>query len=72
MARYIVHLRNDGFNAKNAVDLLHKARNLADHTSIIRDSRISTKYVEFDITITADRLDDLLLKLSKISPVVNA
>ena len=71
MARYIVHLRNNGFTAKNAVDLLFKARNLADDNAIIRDSRISSKYVEFDITTTVEKLDNLLMKLSKISPVAN-
>jgi len=71
MARYIVHLRNNGFNAKNAADLLLRAGNLADDNAIIRDSRVSSKYVEFDITIASEKLDNLLLKLSKISPVVN-
>ncbi len=71
MARYIVHLRNNGFNAKNAADLLLRARNLTDDNAIIRDSRISSKYVEFDITIAGEKLDNLLLKLSKISTVVN-
>ena len=71
MARYIVHLHNKGFNAKNAADLLLRARNLADDNAIIRDSRISSKYVEFDITVAGEKLDNLLTKLSKISPVAN-
>ncbi len=71
MPRYIVHLRNNGFNAKNAVDLLLRARNLADDNAIIRDSRISSKYIEFDITIKAEKLDNLLMELSEISPIAN-
>ena len=71
MPRYIVHLRNDGFSAKNAMDLLHRARNLADNSTIIRDSRISSRYVEFDITTTHEKLDNLLTKLAGISPVAN-
>lgn len=69
MTRYIVHLHNKGFNAKNATDLLHKARELVDENVIIRDSRVSSKYVEFDITANNENLDDLLSKLSEISEV---
>lgn len=71
MARYIVHLSNNGFSAKNAMDLLLKARDLIDDNTIIRDSRISSKYVEFDITITVEKLDNFISKLSKILPVAN-
>lgn len=71
MARYIIHLHNNGFNAKNAADLLLRARGFVDNSVIIRDSRISSKYVEFDITVAGEKLDNLLMKLSEISPVVN-
>ncbi len=71
MARYIVHLSNNGFSAKNAMDLLLKARDLIDDNTIIRDSRISSKYVEFDITTTVEKLDNFISKLSKILPVAN-
>lgn len=71
MPRYIVHLHNNRFSAKNAMDLLHWARNLADNSTIIRDSRISSRYVEFDITTTYEKLDNLLTKLAGISPVAN-
>ena len=71
MARYIVHLSNNGFSAKNAMDLLLKARDLIDDNTIIRDSRISSKYVEFDITTTVEKLDNFISKLSTILPVAN-
>lgn len=71
VARYIIHLHNNGFNAKSAADLLLRARDFVDNSVIIRDSRISSKYVEFDITVVTEKLDNLLMKLSEISPVAN-
>ena len=67
MTRYIIHLQNNGYNVKNARELLFRARNLADDNIIIRDSRISSKYIEFDISISDEKLENLLLKLSRIS-----
>ena len=71
MARYIIHLKNNGCNVKNARELLFRARNLVDDNIIIRDSRISSKYIEFDISISDEKLENLLLKLSSISSIAN-
>jgi hypothetical protein len=71
MERYIVHLHNKGFVAKDAEELLQKARTLVDYDVIIRDTRVSSKHVEFDTTISASKLTYLLEKLSEIAPVAS-
>lgn len=71
MKRYIVHLQNRGFAAKNANELLQKARSLADNDVVIRDTRVSSKLIEFDLSITSEKLGSLLEKLSKISPLAS-
>ena len=70
MKRYIVHLQNQDFGAKNAKELLLKARSLADDV-IIRDTRVSSKHIEFDLSIASGRLESLLEKLSKIAPLAS-
>ena len=71
MKRYIVHLHNQGFNAKNANEFLLRARSLADNDVVIRDVRVSSKLIEFDLSIASEKLESLLEKLSKISPVAS-
>jgi len=68
MKRYIVHLRNKDFDAKNAKELLLKARSLADDV-IIRDTRVSSKHIEFDLSIASEKVESLLESLSKIAPL---
>jgi len=70
MKRYIVHLQNQGFGAKNAKDLLLKARSL-DDDAVIRDTRVSSKHIEFDLSIASEKLESLLEKLSKIAPLAS-
>ncbi|MFQ5970448.1 MAG: DUF309 domain-containing protein [Nitrososphaerales archaeon] len=70
MARYIVLLQNKGFSAKNAKELLERARSLVnDDTVILRDTRVSSKNIEFDIGAAGEQLDLLLKKLSIIAPI---
>jgi len=72
MKRYIVHLYNKDFVAKNAKDLLLKARSLADYDDVvIRDTRVSSKHVEFDLSIAGEKLESLLEKLSNIAPLAS-
>jgi len=70
MKRYIVHLQNQGFGAKNAKELLLKARSLDDDV-VIRDTRVSSKHLEFDLSIASGKLESLLEKLSKIAPLAS-
>lgn len=71
MKRYIVHLQNQGFSAKNASELLMKARSLADNDVVIRDTRVSSKLIEFDLSITSEKLEALLEQLTEISPLAS-
>lgn len=37
--------------------------------AVIRDVRVSSRYVEFDVSIASERLESLLKRLSEIAPV---
>lgn len=71
--RYMVHLQNSrGHTSKDATNLLYKARELAGNDVIIRDARVSKKYIELDISLPDDMgIDDLVLKLAPISPLAS-
>ena len=71
MKRYIVHLHNQGFDAKNANEFLLRARSLADNDVVIRDVRVSSKLIEFDLSVASEKLEPLLEKLSKISSLAS-
>jgi uncharacterized protein len=71
MARYMLHLKNSSdLNRKMAKDILRKSRVLASGMNLIlRDCRVSKKYVEFDTTTSESNLDELIKKLSSIGPL---
>ncbi len=66
-----MHLHNQGFAAKDANEFLLRARSLADNDVVIRDVRVSSKFIEFDLSVISENLESLLEKLSKISPVAS-
>jgi len=67
MDRFMLHLKNTGFEPKGASELLNKARQLSIGMNItIRDARVSTKYIEFDISVEKTELDSLVDKLKPI------
>ncbi|AIF83461.1 hypothetical protein NTE_01394 [Candidatus Nitrososphaera evergladensis SR1] len=73
MQRYFVHLKNSAYTPKDAAVLLARARELADdEKAIVRDSRVSKKYIEFDTSIP-DGVDisGLVGRLEKISPLAS-
>ena len=74
MARYMLHLKNSTeLNRKMAKDILRKSRVIASGMNLIlRDCRVSKKYVEFDTTISESDLDELIEKLSSIGPLDHA
>ena len=74
MARYMLHLKNSSdLNRKMAKDILRKSRIIASGMNLIlRDCRVSKKYVEFDTTISESDLDELIKKLSSIGPLDHA
>ena len=74
MERYMLHLKNNSdYNRKMANNILLKSRDLAYGMNLIlRDCRISKKYVELDTSIPHAFLDDLIQKLSIIAPLDHA
>lgn len=73
MQRYFIHLRNSSYGPKDATVLLLKARKLAEPRGVVvRDSRVSSKYIEFDTSIP-DSMDvnELTGSLAAISPLAS-
>jgi hypothetical protein len=74
MERYMLHLKNSSnLNRKMAKDILRQSRRLATGMDLIlRDCRVSKRYVEFDTSIPQSNLDELVEKLSSIGPLDHA
>tara|TARA_B100001750_G_C15266434_1_gene475281 strand:+ start:75 stop:626 length:552 start_codon:yes stop_codon:yes gene_type:complete len=70
----MLHLKNSSnLNRKMAKDILRESRRLASGMDLIlRDCRISKKYVELDTSIPKSNLDKLIEKLSPIGPLDHA
>jgi hypothetical protein len=67
----MLHLKNTGFRPPDTGELLERARILGKGCTI-RDCRVSTKYIEFDVSISKTRLDVLVDKLKVIAPLDHA
>jgi len=69
----MLHLKNTGFGPSDTGRLLQNARHLAGgFDAIIRDCRVATKYVEFDVSIDQSYLDALVEKFQSIAPLDHA
>jgi hypothetical protein len=69
----MLHLKNTGYTRQDTDKLLAKARYLASKMYVtIRDCRVSTKYVEFDVSINKSNMDALIEKLTPIAPLDHA
>ena len=69
----MLHLDNEGNTRFDANKLLYQARDLASElTATIRDSRISKKFIEFDVTIDKNEIEKLISVLSPIGKKNNA
>ena len=70
----MLHLKNSSeLNRKMAKDILRESRRLASGMDLIlRDCRISNKYIEFDTSIPKSKLDQLVEKISPIGPLDHA
>lgn len=63
----MLHLKNSGYLPHDAPVLLKKADSLIeDLDALIRDARVSKKYLEFDVSISKEHLDQLLEKLKPL------
>lgn len=73
MDRFMLHLKNTGFSPSDSGRLLAEARTAASvFDAIIRDCRVATKYVEFDVSIDKSQVDLLGEKLRPIAPIDHA
>ncbi|HEV2192609.1 MAG TPA: DUF309 domain-containing protein [Nitrosopumilaceae archaeon] len=69
----MIHLKNSGFVPQDAKKLLSQADKLvAGMHAIVRDTRVSSRYIEFDVSISKEYLDVLVQKLETISPLDHA
>ena len=70
----MIHLKNSSnLDRKMAKDILRRSRRLASGMDLIlRDCRVSKKYVEFDTTIPQSNLDELVEKFSSIGSLDHA
>ena len=70
----MLHLTNDSkFSRKNAKTILRDSRDLSYGMNLIlRDCRVSKRYIELDTSIPENHLDDLIQKLSSIGKLDNA
>lgn len=63
----MIHLKNLDYVPKDATQLLLKARTLTSKMDItVRDMRVSKRYLEFDVSIKKEELDDLIKILEPI------
>jgi hypothetical protein len=71
MKRYMVHLQNTMlYTPKDAASLLRRARELVEHEAMIRDTRVSKKYIEFDTSLSdGTNVSKIIERLEAISPV---
>ncbi|MGI0026640.1 MAG: DUF309 domain-containing protein [Nitrosopumilaceae archaeon] len=69
----MIHLKNSGYLPKDAKKLLSQADKLVSEMhAIVRDTRVSSRYVEFDVSISKEYLDMLVKKLETIGPLDHA
>jgi hypothetical protein len=68
----MVHLQNRSYTPKDATVLLYRARELVGPEVVVRDARVSKKYIEIDTSIP-DGMDsgELTARLGKISPIAS-
>ena len=69
----MVHLQNNSYSSKDATILLDKARSLGKHGGlVVRDARVSTKYIEYDISIPDESSEKTVIDLlESISPIAS-
>jgi hypothetical protein len=69
----MLHLKNAGYAPHDTDKLLVMARKLSYNLgATIRDCRVSTRYVEFDVSIDKSRMDALVERFTPIAPLDHA
>ena len=72
MKRYMVYLKNQSYMPEHASILLNRAREVfrANSGIIIRDTRVLTKYIEFDTSIPDnENIKNAILEYQKVAPI---
>jgi len=69
----MIHLKNSGYVQQDAKKLLSQADKLVVGIhAIVRDARVSSRYVEFDVSVSKEYLDILVKKLETIGSLNDA
>jgi len=69
----MIHLKNSGHLPQDAKKLLSEADKLVSGMhAIVRDMRVSSKYLEFDVSVSKEHLQVLVKKLETIAPLDNS
>ena len=73
MDRFMLHLKNSDYVPKDAKTILSNSRDLTYGMTVnIRDCRISSKFIELDVSIHKSNLELLIEKLSSIGNIDNS
>src|SRR5579885_594817 len=73
MDRFMVHLKNLGYVPSDAKTLLAKADQLTSEMDVVvRDMRVSTQYLEFDVSVRKEELDVVVKKFESIGLLYDA
>ncbi|MHB8602297.1 MAG: DUF309 domain-containing protein [Nitrosotalea sp.] len=73
MDRFMVHLKNSGYVPSDAKTLLAKADQLTSKMDVIvRDMRVSTQYLEFDVSVKKEELDVVVQKFESVGSLYDA
>ena len=73
MERYMLHLKNaSNYGPKDSRRIVYRARGLATQVgSAVRVARIATDFIELDVSVDPDRLNDLVKRLEPIGTIDN-
>jgi hypothetical protein len=73
MDRFMLHLKNENYIPKDAPNLLRQSREFSAGMNVtIRDTRVSRKFLEFDVSIKKENLDELLTKIKPLGELDHA
>ena len=73
MDRFMLHLKNSDYVPKDARTILSNSRDLTYGMTVnIRDCRISSKFIELDVSIHKSNLELLIEKLASIGNIDNS
>ncbi len=69
----MLHLKNENYIPKDAPNLLRQSREFSAGMNVtIRDTRVSRKFLEFDVSIKKENLDELLTKIKPLGELDHA